>query len=225
MLIHQAIASRNIWMESPTIHSFEKIVTSAIKRKLLTRQLNIVAVGMPGSGKTTIFRRYAYELKLDFIDVDQITEELMGDTIENVLNDETRGEAYFREYEQKAVLQAARHNRAVIATGGGSVLNPINRDVLRSNGIIIYVKRPLEMLATGGRPLSQEVGVEQLFEERSHIYSKIADIILDNSVDFGSSLDKNGEKNSYGYDMKAFVFKAKASIEKYIYNIAGNKWV
>lgn len=225
MLIHQAIGSRNIWKSTNNIPLFEKVATSAIKRKMLARQLNIVAIGMPGSGKTTIFRRYAHELKLNFIDIDQMTEALMGDTIENVLAEGGKGEEYFRQMEHKAVLEASKNNRAVIATGGGSILNPINRDLLKSNGIVVYMKRPLNMLATKGRPISQETGVEELYNQRDSIYRRVADISIPNNETFGTSVDKKGGKNSYGYDMKVFVFHVKAIIDKYIFDIAGNKWV
>lgn len=225
MLIHQAIGSRNIWKSTNNIPLFEKVATSAIKRKMLARQLNIVAIGMPGSGKTTIFRRYAHELKLNFIDIDQMTEELMGDTIENVLAEGGKGEEYFRQMEHQAVLEASKNNRSVIATGGGSILNPINRDLLKSNGIVVYMKRPLSMLATKGRPISQETGVEELYNQRDNIYRRVADIAIPNNETFGTSYDKKGVKNSYGYDMKVFVFRVKAIIEKYIFDIAGNKWV
>ena len=225
MLIHQAIGSRNIWKSANNLPMFEKVATSAIKRKMLARQLNIVAIGMPGSGKTTIFRRYAHELNLNFIDIDQMTEELMGDTIENVLSEGGRGEEYFRQMEHRAVLEACKSNRAVIATGGGSILNPINRDLLKSNGIVVYMKRPLDMLATKGRPISQETGVEELYNQRDSIYRRVADISIPNNETFGTSVDKKGGKNSYGYDMKVFVFHVKAIIDKYIFDIAGNKWV
>ena len=225
MLIHQAIAARGIWTGSRRIPIFERIASSSIKRKLLARQLNIVAVGMPGCGKTSIFRKYAQEMKLDFIDIDHETETLMGDTIENVLGEGGKGEEYFRSMESKAVLAASKRNRAVIATGGGAILNPINRDLLKANSLVIYVKRPLYMLATFGRPISQERGVEELYEERDSIYRRVADFSINNNKNFGDSLDKNGNKNSYGYDMKAFVFNARTMIEKYIFDIAGNRWV
>ena len=225
MLIHQGIQSRNIWVGEDKSRFFEKIATSKIKRKILAKQLNIVAVGMPGSGKTTVFRRYAYEMHLPFFDVDKMTEELMGDTIQNVLSDSGKGEEYFRNMEHKVVLEVSRNNNSVIATGGGSILNPINRDLLRSNGIVIYVKRPLELLATKGRPISENQGVEELYNQRDKIYRRVSDISIPNTETFGNSVDKNGGKNSYGYDMKVYVFHVKAIIEKYIFDIAGNKWV
>ena len=225
MLIHQAIAARNIWMSDRDIPLFERVVTSAIKRKLLIRQLNIVAIGMPGCGKTSIFRKYAHEMKLNFIDIDQMTEELMGDSIENVLGEGGKGEEYFRSMESKAVMEASKNCRSIIATGGGAILNPINRDLLKANSVVVYMKRPLNMLATFGRPISQDKGVEAIYEERDKIYRRVADISIPNNAIFGDSLDKNGNKNSYGYDMKVFVFHVKALIDKYIFDIAGNKWV
>ena len=225
MLIHQAIMARNIWKDSENKPLFEKVATNAIKRRLLYRQLNIVAIGMPGCGKTSIFRRYAQEMHLRFIDIDAECEILMEDTIENVLSEGGKGEEYFREIEHKAILEACRGNRTVIATGGGAVLNPLNRDLMRANGIVIYVKRPLNMLAIKGRPISQSRGVDAIYEQRDKIYRRVADISIPNTERFGESLDKNGNKNSYGYDMKAYVFQVKATIDKYIFDIAGNKWV
>ena len=81
MLIFRAIASRNIWLGKPDETDADKRYITPIKRRLLEEQLNVIAVGMPGSGKTTIMRRYAYELGLKFIDTDEETEKLMGEKI------------------------------------------------------------------------------------------------------------------------------------------------
>lgn len=81
------------------------------------------------------------------------------------------------------------------------------------------------MLSIKGRPISRYVGVDELFEQRDKIYQKVADISIPNTENFGNSIDKNGGKNSFGYDMKAYVFHVKAIIDKYIFDIAGNKWI
>lgn len=224
MLIIQAIESKNIWLGREKRDLSENISLESVKRDILTNQLNIVAIGMPGSGKTTILRRYAYEFGMKFIDIDKRTEELMGDTIENVLNDENRGEEYFRMMEHKAVKEASRNIGAVIATGGGSVLNPVNRDCLRSNGIVVYLRRPLEKISLKGRPISQKVGVEELFKERDAIYKRVADITMNNDKTFGAKKAETGEGDSYYYEMKKFVYYLNKRVKRYIIEIACNQW-
>lgn len=224
MLIVQAIESKNIWRGKDRRDNSEEISVESVKRDILTNQLNIVAVGMPGSGKTTILKRYAYEFGMDFIDTDKRTEELMGDTIENVLADENRGEEYFRKMEHEAIKEASKSTGTIIATGGGSILNPVNRDWLKCNGMVIYMRRPLELLATKGRPISEKVGVEELYKERDVIYKRMADITVTNDKVFGAKKAETGEGDSYYYEMKKFVYQLKKRIKRYIIEIACNKW-
>lgn len=224
MLIYQAVESSHIWngyIDDDVIDNYD---TFRIKRQILKNQLNIVAVGMPGSGKSTIFRRYAYEMGLPFIDIDQETEKLMGEKIEDVLARGYEGEIYFREMEHQAVLEASKKTGTVIATGGGSILNPINRDLLRSNGLIIYMKRPLEKLAVENRPISQAVGVEELYNERDKIYRRMADMTVFNSRTFGEKNAETGEVNSYHYELKKYVYSLGKKIERRLDEIANNKW-
>lgn len=224
MLIYQAVESSHIWngyVDNEILNQFD---TGAIKKEILKNQLNIVAVGMPGSGKTTIFRRYAYEMGLPFVDIDQETEKLMGESIPDVLARGYEGELYFREKEQEAILEACKKTGTVIATGGGSILNPINRDLLRSNGLVIYMKRPLEKLAVENRPISQEVGVEELYNSRDKIYRRMADMTVFNSRTFGEKKAETGEGNSYHYELKKYVYTLNMKIERRLDEIASNKW-
>ena len=179
---------------------------------------------MPGSGKTTIFRRYAYELGLNFIDTDEETEKLMGDTAENVLSSGETGIEYFRATEHLAVNEICKNQNSVIATGGGTVLNPINRDLLRSNGIIVYVKRPLDMLDVKGRPISINVGVSELFGERDRIYRRMSDITIVNSRIFGGKKKATGEGNTYNYELKGFVYYIARKVQHYLNDLADNQW-
>ena len=224
MLLFQAIETRNLWMGDINERLEKKLEDGRIKKRILKNQLNIVAIGMPGSGKTTIFRKYANELGMKFIDIDAETEKLMGDSIETVLTDENRGESYFREMEHQAIKNACKCTGAVIATGGGSILNPLNRDLLRSNGVVIYMRRPLEKLAIKGRPISQKVGVEALYKERDRIYKRTADFTITNSHTFGAKKAETGEGDSYNYEMKKFVYTINKRVERYYDEIASNKW-
>lgn len=224
MLIYQAVESSHIWdghVDDAAIDNFD---TTAIKRVILANQLNIVAIGMPGSGKSTIFRRYAYEFGLNFVDIDLETEKLMGEKIEDVLHQGYEGEVRFRKMEHQAVLEASKLAGTVIATGGGSILNPISRDLLRSNGLVIYMKRPLELLAVHHRPISQNVGVEELYNTRDKIYRKTADMTVSNNKVFGAERAETGEGDSYHYELKKYVYALNKRIERRLDEIASNEW-
>ena len=224
MLVVRAIETRYEWIGVKTDHEEEDRLVKSVKRKVLADQLNIVAVGMPGSGKTTIFRRYAYEHGLEFIDTDEETEKLMGRKMQDVLSEGETGIDYFHAMEHEAVREACRHSGAVIATGGGTVLNPLNRDFLRSNGIVVYVKRPLEMLDVKGRPVSLSLGVTQLFNDRDRIYSRVADMSVLNSRVFGGLRKETGTGNSYNFELKGFVYYIARKIDRYLTNLADNQW-
>ena len=224
MLVLQAIECRRIWEGIPADDEERERLVKSIKHRILEQQLNVIAVGMPGSGKTTIFRRYAYELGLKFIDTDEQTEKMMGDTAQNVLSSGEAGIEYFRAMEHLAVKEACKSQGAVIATGGGTVLNPINRDCLRSNGIIVYMKRPLDMLDVKGRPISINVGVAELFGERDRIYRRISDMTILNSRIFGGKRKATGEGNTYNYELKGFVYYIARKVERYLMDLADNRW-
>lgn len=224
MMIVQAIASLNIWYDSKSSQDEVDLMLRKIKRKLLESQLNVVAVGLPGSGKTTIFRRYAYELGLKFIDTDEETEKLMGKPAAEVLSDSSTGEEYFRAMEHQAVKNAAVTRGAVIATGGGTLLNPLNRDFLKANGIVIYVKRPLDMLNIKGKPLSVNIDPAKLFNDRDRIYRRTSDMVLLNSRIFGDIKARTGEGNSYNYELKGFVYYTARRVQKYLNELAADIW-
>ena len=224
MMIIQAIASLNVWYERETDPEDEELVLKNVKRKLLESQLNVVAVGLPGSGKTTIFRRYAYELGQKFVDTDEETEKLMGRPVEEVLSESGIGEDYFRAMEHQAVRNAAVSRGTVIATGGGTLLNPLNRDFLKATGIVIYVKRPLDLLNIKGKPLNWSIDLTKLFNDRDRIYRRTADMVLLNSRIFGDLKAKTGEGNSYNYELKGFVYFIARRVQKYLNELAADIW-
>ena len=224
MLIFRAIASRNVWSGRPEETDADRRYIVPIKRRLLAEQLNVIAVGMPGSGKTTIFRRYAYELGLKFIDTDEVTERLMGESIADVLSEPGLGEDYFKAMEHMAVIEACQSRGAVIATGGSTALNPINRDLLRANGIVVYVKRPLDLLDKRGREISINRGLAEFFNARDRIYRRVSDMTIVNSRIFGEKRARTGEGNTYNYELKGFVYHIVRKVEKYLNDIADNKW-
>lgn len=150
---------------------------------------NIVLIGMPGSGKTTVARHLSSFLSRPIASTDETVEARIGTTIETMFR--TEGEAAFRASETEAVRSLSAVWGSIIATGGGTVLSEENRRILRLNSRIYYIKRPLDQLDTAGRPLSQGEGaLERLYRERHAIYESFADVQLDADEDFAQTAQR-----------------------------------
>ena len=223
MFIVQALSSRSIWLGKKFDQEEALRFVIPLKKKILENQLNIVAIGLPGSGKTTIMRRYAYELGMEFIDTDEETEKRMGMKINEALAESTMGEEYFSAMEQESVREIGKRRRKVIATGGGTAMNPINRDILRANGIVVYVKRPLDMLDVKGRPLSMSA-LKEVFNVRDRVYRRAADMTIFNSRVFGGIRALTGEGNTYNFELKGFVYFIARRVEKHLNELAKDEW-
>lgn len=154
-------------------------VIDDIFNKLVTGKQNIVLIGMPGSGKSTVGKIIAERLGLEFIDTDYEIVKREGRDIPTIFKDD--GEEYFRKVEAEVLKDVGKLTGKVIATGGGIVKNIANRYPLRSNGKIFYLKRSVEKLVTDGRPLSKDLEtVKKLYVERKEMYEAFADKIIDN---------------------------------------------
>ena len=161
-----------------------KKVTDEVFGEILSEKRNIVLIGMPGSGKTTIGKALSERTGKSFIDTDEMIAETHG-----VISDifAQKGEEYFRELEAEKVKEASLKNGTVIATGGGAVLRRENIEALRQNGDIFFLNRPLEdIIPTADRPLSSDrAALEKRFKERYDIYKASADyeIQIDGNVE------------------------------------------
>ena len=142
---------------------------------------NIVIIGMPGAGKTSVAQAVAKKLGRKLIDIDTEIVKAHGD-IPKIF--ETEGEAAFRAYEKEMVIKAAKESDVVIATGGGSLLDRENTRALKRTGTLYWITRPLENLATDGRPLSKGgiATLKKLFNERKDIYAAAADAVVPNDA-------------------------------------------
>ncbi len=170
MLISQAVYA---------VEKFKNIEYSARKTNEIFKEIykskeNIVLVGMPGSGKTTVGKLLAKELGREFIDTDEIIKSENGDIAE-IFN--TKGESGFRNIETDVIKRVSALQGKVIATGGGAVLRQENIDFLRLNSKIYFLDRPLESLVvTDDRPLSSDrKKLEKLYNERYQIYCDCCD--------------------------------------------------
>ncbi len=149
---------------------------------LSAEQKNIVLIGMPGCGKSTVGTLLAKKLQRELLDTDSEIVKADGRTIPEIFKE--NGEPFFRELEAKAVKSVGKQLGKIIATGGGAVMKKENRDALKQNGTVIYLKKDLSLLATDGRPLSKDEGaVINLFEKRKDTYEAFADFTVEVSPD------------------------------------------
>ena len=135
--------------------------------------LNILFIGMPGCGKTTIGRCLAELTDREFLDTDEIIEMKTGMRIPEIF--EKHGEAHFRKLETEVLREVSRESGKIIATGGGVVTVPGNLDLIRQNSICIFLDREKEKLDISGRPLSRSVGIDELYAQRMPLYRVWAD--------------------------------------------------
>lgn len=160
---------------------------------MCTLSKNIVLIGMPGSGKTTLGQLLSKTLKVDSIDVDLYIEEQAGRTVSEIFE---QGEAYFRKLESDAVKELSEKSGLVISTGGGVIKNPDNIKNLKKNGTIIFLDRPVENIITdlkiSKRPLLKQ-GVHriyELFDERYELYKKYCDFQIVNNRSIADAINE-----------------------------------
>lgn len=151
---------------------------------------NIFLIGLMGAGKTTIGRQLASELSLKFFDSDHEIENRTGVTITHIFDIE--GETGFRKRETAMLDELTEQKGIVLATGGGAILKPENRQFLMSRGTTIYLYANIDTLLERtskdrNRPLLQtenpQAKLEELLEIRDPLYRETADIIIDTGKD------------------------------------------
>lgn len=150
-----------------------------IHRTLSHQMKNIVLIGMPGCGKSTIGTLLADRLGRKFVDADAEIIALAGKPIPEIFAQE--GETAFRRWESTALEALGKQSGLVIATGGGCVTQKRNYSALHQNGVIVWLERDLSLLPTDGRPLSQANRLEDMYAVRKPMYAAFADIRVENA--------------------------------------------
>jgi len=158
---------------------------------------NIVLIGMPGAGKTTIGKMLYERLELKFVDVDDFIVEESGKTIQELFD---VSEVHFRKVESEAIRKLSMDKSSIIATGGGVIKNESNIEELKKHGIIVFIDRPLGNIAEdveiSKRPLLKD-GVQKLYDlydERYELYKKYSDFHVINDRSIETVVDRIIEK-------------------------------
>ncbi len=172
MLVAQAARACEFFIDKEIAK--EKI--EEVFQKIYKNAENIVLVGMPGSGKSTVGKLIATDLSREFFDSDEEIVKSENKDIPDIFRE--GGEKVFRDIESREILKLSALKNAVIATGGGAVLREENIDRLRRNGRIYFIDRPIEQIVpTSDRPLSRDrEALEKRFLERYPIYCAVSDV-------------------------------------------------
>ena len=173
MLVMQAVVAVEKFLDK----AVDKAEADRVFAQILAAKENIVLIGMPGSGKSTVGRLLNVP-GFDFIDTDAEIEKRCGCSIRQLI--EEKGEKYFRDLESAVISDVSSAGQRIIATGGGAVLREENVRRLRRNGKLYFINADLGRLrATGDRPLANtEEKIKNLFAQRSPIYHAAADVIV-----------------------------------------------
>ncbi len=153
---------------------------------------NIVLIGMPACGKSTIGYWLSKKIDYPFLDADKYLEEKESKIISDIFSNE--GEEHFRELETKYLKELSEKEGIIISTGGGAVKKKENIDILKRNGIVIFLNRAIIDISRENhenRPLLQNIeNVQKLYDERINLYKKYADIVINNNDDMDVIVDR-----------------------------------
>ena len=191
MLVSQAHFASKLFLEkqnNSTIKPFEQASTKddlcvSAYNECLTEKQNIVLIGMPTCGKSTIAKMISKKYAYEYIDTDDLIEQKINCKIANFINQ--NGEEKFRDIETDVIKDIRTKNHAVIATGGGAILRDANITNLKYNGKIYFINRSLNnLIPTPDRPLTSDTqALTRKYNERLPIYKKACDIEIDGDIE------------------------------------------
>ena len=185
MLVAQAHMSAEKFIDSHIPEEkIEQIVT-----QLASVRKNIVLIGMPGCGKSTVSALLGQVLKREVVDTDSLVVEKEKRSIPEIFASD--GEEYFRACETKAVSDCTKKSTLIIATGGGAVLREENRYFIKQNSFVVWLKRDFNRLAMEGRPLSKSIDdIKKIEQVRTPVYASLADAEIEVDDDPQVTLSK-----------------------------------
>ena len=174
MLVAQAKRSAEIFLG----HALPDGEIARITRQLARQMQNVILIGMPGSGKSTVGRLLAEKLGRPLLEADKELEKAAGMSIPVIFANE--GEAGFRKRETRILSDLGKQSGTVISTGGGCVTREENYPLLHQNGVIVWIRRDLNCLAREGRPLSLNADLSAMYAVRAPLYEHFADFTVEN---------------------------------------------
>jgi shikimate dehydrogenase len=169
MLVAQAMRAAQIWGRDELGKSDICNTLAAMERDMR----NIVLIGMPGCGKSTVGRKVAKLSGREFVDCDTEIEKIADKSIPEIFSES--GEEEFRRIESEVIADISKRSGLVIASGGGVVTRECNRDMLRQNSTVVFINRDIKDLPSNGRPISQSRRIEDIAEERMPLYRSWCD--------------------------------------------------
>ena len=176
MLIAQAVRACEIFLDK----TYPADTCDAIYRRIFSDKENVVLIGMPACGKSTVGAILERTMGREVLDLDACIVDFAGKPIPTIF--EEVGESGFRDLETQVLCeQLAQRNGIVIATGGGAILRDRNVEALKRNGRLYFIDRPLaDLLPTEDRPLASSAeAIRKRFEERYHRYCAVADMRIE----------------------------------------------
>lgn len=175
MLVAQAKRAAELFMDKTIADSEIGRITKVLRKKMV----NIVLIGMPGCGKSTVAKALSEELGMEMIDADNEIANTALASIPQIFA--AGGETAFRKIETEVLEDLGKRTGIILATGGGCVTKERNYPLLHQNGIIVWLKREIDDLPTEGRPLSQSADLKEMYRIRKPLYERFADVVVDNT--------------------------------------------
>ena len=155
-------------------------LSDRVTAKMIASRRNLILIGMPGCGKSSVGQIAAQKLGREFVDLDAEIVRYAGKPIPQIFADD--GEDAFRRIEHTVICEICKKSALVIATGGGCVTRPENYRPMAQNGALIWLRRDIDRLPTKGRPLSQKHSPAALYEMRKPLYEAFSDAAVDNAA-------------------------------------------
>ena len=175
MLVEQAVKAEELFFKK----RFSSRIVSRILGDMERTMQNVVLIGMPGSGKSTVGRALSELTGRELVDMDACIVEHAGMTIQEIFC--VSGEDGFRRLEREEITRAGLLNGKILVTGGGTVKDERNYAPLRQNGRIYHLERELSLLPRQGRPLSEHASLEAMYRERLPMYRRFRSCVIENS--------------------------------------------